>query len=131
MNTMKQNKRAWFSIRHKFALLFVVLQLLGLLAVGYVAITTVDELAEEGAQLSMRYAVRRMIRDATVFHVEVQRDIRTALENNVFRDYFSLPESRQSVEVHAPGRITFSLPQLQAKNRVDQWLLALQKWYPL
>lgn len=131
MNATGKQDSSGLSIRHKFALLFMVLQLMGLAAIGQVAFTTVENAVEENALLSMKYAVRRLVRDATLFHVEVQRDLHTAMENPIFLDYFALPETMRAVDAPAEEPIQFTHRQLQTKEKLDQWLLAQQKWYPI
>ncbi|MBF0309660.1 MAG: methyl-accepting chemotaxis protein [Magnetococcales bacterium] len=119
------------SIRGKILVPVLVVLILGLGAVGGVSYQVAHEAVTDGALLSMRQALGQKVQKAQNFHEKAMSDLLLAMENPVFREYFSLAETRQGNVRDEKGVLQFTAAQRELKDRIDQWTLSLQRRFPI
>ncbi|MBF0427493.1 MAG: methyl-accepting chemotaxis protein [Magnetococcales bacterium] len=118
-------------IKHQLQVTFLSVLLAGLGVIAWITFSTVEKAAVDNAIQSMQNEISNRVSVANAFHDKARSDLLLAMEHPVFRDYFSLEESRGQNRYDAKGVVQFTEAQLAIKSRMDQWILVLQKRFPI
>ncbi|MEO5376221.1 MAG: EAL domain-containing protein [Magnetococcus sp. DMHC-6] len=119
------------SLKLKFILIFIFLLLLGLGGSGVVSFYMTEQALVESAILVMDNKNIEIRQRSDLFHAKAKSDLIMAIEHPVFKEYFSIPESRSALQLDAQGVIQFSPRQRLLKQTMDNWVLSLQKRLPI
>ena len=119
------------SIKIKFIGLFVVLLFAGLAISSGISYKVTENTMVESALTTMDHDNLQVIQKVDLFHKKAQSDLLMAMEHPVFKDYFSLMETRSGNRYNQDGHIQFTQAQQKFKNVLDNWSLSLQKRFPI
>lgn len=125
-----KNSTFW-SIRTKILVPIIGILAVGLGLVGWISFWVARDAVTGSALQSMRNTLEKKIQAAESFHSKARSDLLLAMEHTVFSDYFHLEEVRSGNRYDTNGVIQFTEKQRTIKNRMDQWVLALQRRFPI
>ncbi|MBF0135996.1 MAG: EAL domain-containing protein [Magnetococcus sp. DMHC-1] len=119
------------SVKTKFISLFLFMLLLTLSGSALVSFKVTEDAMVESALAAMDNVNLELAHRAATFHNKARSDLLLSVENEVFKEYFSHPDFLAGVRRDAKGVIQFSEAQKSLRNRINSWLLSLQKRLPI
>ena len=118
-------------IRQKFLLIFVVLILTALAANSYINFKTTEKAVIQNALKSMENELGQVSKQIEAFHEKASSELLFALNYPVFKEYFSLDETKAGNRYDAEGVIQFTAAQRSLKAKIDDWTLFVQSKFPV
>ncbi|MBI2413476.1 MAG: methyl-accepting chemotaxis protein [Deltaproteobacteria bacterium] len=118
-------------IKHKFLAIFVLLILLALSVNSYINFKTTETAVVQNAIKSMENELEGVSHRINAFHEKAGGNLIFALNYPVFKEYFSLPETRAGNRYNAEKVIQFSAEQRRLKKKIDDWTLFVQSKFPV
>lgn len=73
----------------------------------------------------MNYILSLRAGEAQSLHTKASEDIKFAVQNQAFAEYFSLPDTRAG-DKYVGGTLQFTPAQRELKNELDQWIFDFQ-----
>ncbi|MBF0285194.1 MAG: CZB domain-containing protein [Magnetococcales bacterium] len=119
------------SIQHKFMALFLLLLLAGLGMVSWVSFSAIEKAVVDSAIMSMHNELTQKVHETQTFHDKAKSDLLLAMEFPVFRDYFLHADTKVGNKYDEKKVLQFSTAQREMKDQLDQWVLALQRRFPV
>ncbi|MBF0629772.1 MAG: methyl-accepting chemotaxis protein [Magnetococcales bacterium] len=121
----------FWNIRTKILLPILSILAIGLTLVGWISFWVARDAVTDSAMLSMRNTLEKKVQQAEAFHAKARSDLLLAMEHRVFADYFNLAEVRAGNRYDAQKVIQFTERQRALKDVMDQWVLSLQRRFPI
>lgn len=118
-------------IKHKFLAIFVLLILLGLSVNSYINFKTTETAVVQNAIKSMENELEGVSHRINAFHEKAGGNLIFALNYPVFKEYFSLPETKAGNRYNAGKVIQFTPDQRRLKKKIDDWTLFVQSKFPV
>lgn len=118
-------------IKHKFLLIFVVLILVGLSVNSYINFKTTEGAVVANALKAMENELGQVSGQISAFHEKAGSELVFALNYPVFKEYFSLRETRSGNRYNSKKTIQFSAEQQRLKHKIDDWTLFVQSKFPV
>ncbi|MBI5455343.1 MAG: methyl-accepting chemotaxis protein [Deltaproteobacteria bacterium] len=118
-------------IKHKFLAIFVLLILLALSVNSYINFKTTETAVVQNAIKSMENELEGVSHRINAFHEKAGGNLIFALNYPVFKEYFSLPETRAGNRYNAEKVIQFTPEQRRLKKKIDDWTLFVQSRFPV
>ncbi len=118
-------------IKHKFLAIFVLLILLALSVNSYINFKTTETAVVQNAIKSMENELEGVSHRINAFHEKAGGNLIFALNYPVFKEYFSLPETRAGNRYNAEKVIQFTPEQRRLKEKIDDWTLFVQSRFPV
>ncbi len=117
-------------IKHKFLAIFVLLILLALSVNSYINFKTTETAVVQNAIKSMENELEGVSHRINAFHEKAGGNLVFALNYPVFKEYFSLPETRAGNKYKGKV-IQFTPEQRRLKKKIDDWTLFVQSKFPV
>ncbi|MBI5469159.1 MAG: cache domain-containing protein, partial [Deltaproteobacteria bacterium] len=117
-------------IKHKFLAIFVLLILLALSVNSYINFKTTETAVVQNAIKSMENELEGVSHRINAFHEKAGGNLIFALNYPVFKEYFSLPETRAGNK-YKDKVIQFTPEQRRLKKKIDDWTLFVQSRFPV
>ncbi len=121
----------FYRIQDQFFWLFFVLLLLATGSIGWFSFKKTEEAVISNAMNRMKDDMEEILQKSDVFHDQAKSAMVFALENRVFKEYFSLPETMKGHQLDAKGSLVLTDRQVQLRNELNQWTHSLQKRFPI
>ncbi|MBI5644026.1 MAG: methyl-accepting chemotaxis protein [Deltaproteobacteria bacterium] len=118
-------------IKHKFLVIFVILILLGLSVNSYINFKTTETAVVQNAIKSMENELQQVSARINGFHEKAGNELVFALNYPVFKEYFSLTETKNGNRYNADKVIQFTPAQQRLKAKIDDWTLFVQSKFPV
>lgn len=118
-------------IKHKFLAIFVILILLALSVNSYINFKTTETAVVQNAIKSMENELEAVSHRINAFHEKAGGNLIFALNYPVFKEYFSLPETRAGNRYNAEKVIQLTPEQRRLKTKIDDWTLFVQSRFPV
>ncbi|MBI5491915.1 MAG: methyl-accepting chemotaxis protein [Deltaproteobacteria bacterium] len=118
-------------IKHKFLLIFVILILVGLSVNSYINFKTTETAVVANALKAMENELGQVSGQISAFHEKAGSELVFALNYPVFKEYFSLRETRSGNRYNSKKTIQFSAEQQRLKRKIDDWTLFVQSKFPV
>ncbi len=118
-------------IKHKFLLIFVILILVGLSVNSYISFKTTETAVVANALKAMENELGQVSGQISAFHEKAGSELVFALNYPVFKEYFSLRETRSGNRYNSKKTIQFSPEQQRLKHKIDDWTLFVQSKFPV
>ncbi|MBI5886444.1 MAG: methyl-accepting chemotaxis protein [Deltaproteobacteria bacterium] len=118
-------------IKHKFLAVFIVLILLSLIATSYVNFSITEDAVVQNALRSMSNDITLISADVDAFHEKAKSELVFGIEYPVFKEYFSLSETRAGKKYDKNNVLQFSPAQKRLKDKLDAWTLFIQSKFPI
>lgn len=118
-------------IHHKFMVLFLVLMVLGVGIIGWFSFYVIEKAVVSNAVTQMQHRLENALHHTENFHARAREVMGLASKNSIFKEYFSLPESRAGNQFDAAGVLKLSPAQKSLREKLDQWTFALQQQLPI
>lgn len=117
-------------IKHRFLVMFVLLILLALSVNSYINFKTTETAVVQNAIKSMENELEGVSHRINAFHEKAGGNLIFALNYPVFKEYFSLPETRAGNK-YKDKIIQFTPEQRRLKKKIDDWTLFVQSKFPV
>ena len=125
-------REVWnLKIKHKFLAIFVILILLALSVNSYINFKTTETAVVQNAIKSMENELEAVSHRINAFHEKAGGNLIFALNYPVFKEYFSLPETRLGNRYNAEKVIQLTPEQRRLKKKIDDWTLFVQSRFPV
>jgi hypothetical protein len=112
-------------ISQKMVILFIIL----IVSSGGIISFAVFQYAENSIiankMTEMDYILSLRAGEAESLHARASEDIKFAVQNRAFAEYFSLPETREG-DKYVSGTHQFTPAQRELKNELDRWIFDFQ-----
>ena len=118
-------------IQNKFIALFVVLLFIAVGIIGWFSFEKIEEAVISSSITHMNEELGTLIHKSEMFHSRAKHTMLFALENPVFKEYFSLPETRSGNRFDKDGVISLTSNQKKVRERLERWTFSLQKQFPI
>ncbi len=118
-------------IKHKFLVVFIILILVSLAVTSYVNFTITEDAVVENALKSMSNELTLISSDVDAFHEKAKSELLFGIEYPVFKEYFSLQETRAGAKFDKDKVIQFTAAQRRLKDKIDAWTLFIQSKFPI
>ncbi|MBI5888416.1 MAG: methyl-accepting chemotaxis protein [Deltaproteobacteria bacterium] len=117
-------------IKHKFLIVFLVLMLLAVSATGYLSFKTTETAVVENALKAMENDLDTIQTKVSAFHEKAKSELAFALNYPVFKEYFSLKETKAGNRYNGKV-IQFTPEQRRLKGKIDEWTHFVQSAFPI
>lgn len=120
-----------FASRFKVALYAAMILLVAVSIASWLTLRHIQNVTKQHNRELMSQSLANIIHDITLFNQEVQRSLLFSLNNPMFKEYFSLPETRKGNRYDDRGHLLFTVRQEQLRQRMELWVLSLHRRFPI
>lgn len=99
--------------------------------IGWLSFDKTEKAVISSALNTMHDDLEHVSHTATLFHDRARNAMGFALENPVFKEYFSLTESRQGNHFDDRGILQLTHEQQEIRKRLIRWSFSLQNRFPI
>ncbi|MDP2690546.1 MAG: methyl-accepting chemotaxis protein [Deltaproteobacteria bacterium] len=118
-------------LKQKFLLIFMVLIFAALAANSYINFKTTEKAVVQNAIKSMENELNQVSTQIEAFHEKASSELIFALNYPVFKEYFSLKDTKAGNRYDKDGVIQFTPAQRNLKGKIDEWTLFVQSKFPV
>lgn len=119
------------SIHVRITLLFLVPLVIASGWIGWRSYAVIEDAVTENAWHDMRFRLNRVASSLVLFSESARRDMLLTLDNTLFVDYFSLPETKSGNRYDDRGVLQVTPRQEEIRNHLELWIQAIQKRFPV
>lgn len=121
----------FIKIQSKIILLFLIPLLLTSGWIGWRSFVMIENAVTDHAGYLMRTQLNQVAQTIAEYYEESRRDMLMAMENTIFTEYFSLPETRAGNRYDQQGKLLLTQRQNELREHIELWVSAVQKRYPI
>jgi len=118
-------------IKHKFLAVFICLILLSLSVTSYINFSITEDAVVQNALRSMSNDLTLISTDVDAFHEKAKSELLFGIEYPVFKEYFSLSDTKAGKKYDKNNVLQFSPAQKRLKDKLDTWTLFIQSKFPI